>query len=226
MSGGDRAGRAPAGRSAHLPRPATCSISCCSISDVSRRRFIRHGRWRYTSGSEIVSSRGTCSTRWPSWPAIAGIGMKRSPCISGLRHVTSRLEIRRESPPQPQISARSCPTAGLGEQAVKRLEHALRVSNSMGERTVAANTKALLGRAAARSGKVDEARDWLTEASAELEQSRRDPLSGVRRECARGGRSVRRIAPRWRSRSSTRCSMPTAATSPGCTESEAPHWPG
>ncbi len=38
----------------------------------------------------------------------------------------------------------------------------------MGERTVAANTKALLGRAAARSGNVDEARDWLTEASAEL----------------------------------------------------------
>ncbi len=61
---------------------------------------------------------------------------------------------------------------GLGEQAVRRLEHALRVSNSMGERTVAANTKALLGRAAARSGDIDEARNWLTQASAELSSLR------------------------------------------------------
>ena len=57
---------------------------------------------------------------------------------------------------------------GLDEQAAKQLGYALRICNAMGERTIAANTKALLGRAAARSGRVDEARACLTEAAAEL----------------------------------------------------------
>ncbi len=57
---------------------------------------------------------------------------------------------------------------GLGEEATKRLGDALRVCNAMGERTIAANTRALLGREAARSGRVDEAREHLTEAAAEL----------------------------------------------------------
>ena len=164
-----RSSRPPtAGRSVRLPRPATCSTSCCSISDESRRPFIRYGRWRFTSGSEIVSSRGTCSTRWRfissyrwDWDTAISLYQRAEACYeqagdqAGVATAASNIgEI---------LSDR-----GLGEQAVKRLEHALRVSNSMGERTVAANTKALLGREAARSGNVDEARDWLTEASAEL----------------------------------------------------------
>ncbi len=57
---------------------------------------------------------------------------------------------------------------GLDAEAAKTLTDALRVSNAMGEPTVAANTKALLGRVAARSGKIDEARDRLTGAAADL----------------------------------------------------------
>ena len=57
---------------------------------------------------------------------------------------------------------------GLGEEAALRIEQALRVCDAMGDRSGAANAKALLGRLAGHSGRIDEARVTLTEAAEEL----------------------------------------------------------